>query len=79
MNIVNIVIIISSDLNKLNDGIGEKIGMFCYLLFSFLFSLIIAFLYGWKLTLVVMTSTPVIIFCAALVAKVIYFIRILEY
>lgn len=60
-----------SDLNKLNEGMGEKIGMFTYLVFSFVFSVAVAFLHGWKLTLVVMTSMPVIIICAALVAKVI--------
>ncbi|KAJ9598418.1 hypothetical protein L9F63_010893, partial [Diploptera punctata] len=43
---------ITEDLDKLQDGIGEKMGIFIYLLTTFIISTIMSFLYGWKLTLV---------------------------
>lgn len=49
---------------------GEKIGIFVYLIMSFVLSVIIAFCYGWKLTLVVLSGAPVIVMATAVVAKV---------
>lgn len=54
----------------MKDGIGEKLGIFTYLLSSFVSSVIIAFIYGWKLTLVVLSCAPIIIIATAVVAKV---------
>jgi len=59
------------DLDKLQDGIGEKMGMFVYLLTTFVISVIMSFLHGWKLTLVVLCCAPVMICAQAIVAKVI--------
>ncbi|XP_049836069.1 multidrug resistance protein homolog 49-like [Schistocerca gregaria] len=61
---------LAEDLDKLQDGIGEKLGMFIYLLVSFISSVIMSFFHGWKLTLVVLSSAPIIIFSTAVVAKV---------
>lgn len=35
------------DLNKIQDGIGEKIGMFTFSMSSFLASMVNAFVHGW--------------------------------
>ncbi|PNF32773.1 hypothetical protein B7P43_G04483 [Cryptotermes secundus] len=61
---------ITEDLDKLQDGIGEKMGIFVYLLTNFIISVIISFIHGWKLTLVVLCCAPVEIFAQAIVAKV---------
>lgn len=68
---VNFYIIFFRDLDKLQNGIGEKVGIFVYLITSFIFSIIISFIYGWELTLVMSSCTPVIIIATAIVAKVI--------
>lgn len=54
----------------MKEGIGEKLGIFTYLTTSFISSIIIAFIYGWKLTLIVLSCSPIIIFATAIVAKV---------
>nr|CAD7571344.1 unnamed protein product [Timema californicum] len=58
------------DLDKLQEGIGEKIGIFMYLMVSFVSSVIMSFIYGWKLTLVVLSCAPIIIAAQSVVAKV---------
>lgn len=67
-----------SDLDKLKEGIGEKLSIFIYLLMSFVISVVFSFFYGWKLTLVMMTCAPVIILCTAVVAKVVNDIKSLN-
>lgn len=54
----------------MKDGISEKLGIFTYLLVSFISSIVISFIYGWKLTLVVLSCAPVIVIATAVVAKV---------
>ncbi|XP_043290091.1 multidrug resistance protein homolog 49 isoform X2 [Venturia canescens] len=61
---------ITEDLDKMKDGIGEKLGIFTYLMVSFISSIIISFVYGWKLTLVVLSCAPIIVIATAIVAKV---------
>ncbi|KAG7198448.1 hypothetical protein KM043_005833 [Ampulex compressa] len=61
---------ITEDLDKMKDGMGEKVGIFIYLMTSFFSSIIISFIYGWKLTLVVLSCAPVIVIATAVVAKV---------
>ena len=46
------------DLNKLQEGIGEKIGMMFFFVGTFLLSLIVAFVHGWELTLVILCMMP---------------------
>lgn len=58
------------DLDKMKDGISEKLGVFTYLMVSFISSIIISFVYGWKLTLVVLSCAPIIVIATAVVAKV---------
>ncbi|XP_015603415.1 multidrug resistance protein homolog 49 isoform X2 [Cephus cinctus] len=61
---------ITEDLDKMKDGIGEKLGIFTYLMVSFISSIVISFVYGWKLTLVVLSCAPIIVIATAIVAKV---------
>ncbi|EZA49880.1 multidrug resistance protein homolog 49 isoform X2 [Ooceraea biroi] len=61
---------ITEDLDKMKEGIGEKLGIFTYLIMSFISSIVISFVYGWQLTLVVLSCAPIIIIATAIVAKV---------
>lgn len=63
-------LILSRDLDKMKEGISEKLGIFTYLMVSFISSIIISFIYGWKLTLVVLSCAPIIVIATAIVAKV---------
>ena len=47
------------DLTKIQEGIGEKIGMFIFFMTIFLASLVNAFIHGWELTLVMLSAMPV--------------------
>lgn len=58
------------DLDKMREGMGEKLGIFTYLVASFTSSIVISFVYGWKLTLVVLSCAPIIVIATAVVAKV---------
>nr|XP_040221248.2 multidrug resistance protein homolog 49 [Anopheles coluzzii]XP_040221249.2 multidrug resistance protein homolog 49 [Anopheles coluzzii] len=60
---------ITDDLDKLKEGIGEKLSIFTYLVMSFVISVIFSFFYGWKLTLVILSCAPIIILATAFVAK----------
>lgn len=60
----------TEDLDKLKEGIAEKVAIFVFLIMTFATSIIASFVYGWKLTLVVITCCPFIILSTALVAKI---------
>ncbi|XP_073848261.1 multi drug resistance 49 isoform X1 [Musca autumnalis] len=60
----------SENLNKMKEGINEKVVIFTFLIMSFVIAIIASFIYGWKLTLVVLASCPLIIVSTALVAKI---------
>ncbi|XP_075169480.1 multi drug resistance 49 [Haematobia irritans] len=60
----------SEDLNKMKEGINEKISIFVYLIMTFVVAIVASFIYGWELTLVVVASCPLIIVSTALVAKI---------
>ncbi|KYO26614.1 hypothetical protein Y1Q_0019105 [Alligator mississippiensis] len=59
-----------SDVSKINDGIGDKIGMFFQAIATFLTGFIVGFTKGWKLTLVILALSPVLGFSSALWAKI---------
>ena len=48
------------DLNKLQEGIGEKVGMLVFSVVSFIVQIVNAFVHGWELTLVMLAVQPVI-------------------
>ncbi|KAK2720057.1 hypothetical protein QYM36_004086, partial [Artemia franciscana] len=61
---------ITEDLNKIQEGIGEKIGMFLFSLVGFLAGLVNAFIYGWELTLVILAPMPVLVIGLGFLGKV---------
>nr|WEU75111.1 ABCB1-mScarlet-I fusion protein [Vector pPB-pCoBlast-actin5c-abcb1(67-1411)-mScI] len=61
---------VTEDLNKLQEGIGEKIGMFVFFFVTFIASLINAFVHGWELTLVIMSVFPLLGITSGIMAKI---------
>ncbi|TFK07636.1 circadian-associated transcriptional repressor [Platysternon megacephalum] len=58
------------DVSKINEGIGDKIGMLFQAIATFLTGFIVGFTKGWKLTLVILAVSPVLGLSAALWAKI---------
>ncbi|XP_044766756.1 ATP-dependent translocase ABCB1 [Coccinella septempunctata] len=58
----------SDDLNKLEEGLGEKIPMFLYMQAVCVSSLALAFFKGWELALVCLTSLPLSMICISIVS-----------
>ncbi|KAJ8942717.1 hypothetical protein NQ318_017016 [Aromia moschata] len=50
--------IFTQNISKIEDGIGEKIGIFLFFESTFVSGIIMALIYGWKLALVCMVSLP---------------------
>ncbi|XP_072010354.1 ATP-dependent translocase ABCB1 isoform X3 [Engystomops pustulosus] len=61
---------LTDDVQKINEGIGDKIGMLIQSLTTFITGFIIGFIKGWKLTLVILAISPVMGASAAIWAKV---------
>ncbi|KAJ1063049.1 hypothetical protein K5549_012524 [Capra hircus] len=61
---------LTDDVSKINEGIGDKIGMFFQAMATFFTGFIIGFTKGWKLTLVILAISPVLGLSAAIWAKV---------
>uniref|UniRef100_A0A8B9KNS2 ATP-binding cassette, sub-family B (MDR/TAP), member 5 n=1 Tax=Astyanax mexicanus TaxID=7994 RepID=A0A8B9KNS2_ASTMX len=51
---------LTDDINTINDGLGDKICIFVQFFCRFLAGIIIGFIYGWKLTLVIMSVSPLL-------------------
>lgn len=62
--------LISRDINKIKEAIGEKLAIFFFQVMIFIVSIVISFVYSWQLTLVVLTCCPFIIISTAMVAKI---------
>jgi ATP-binding cassette subfamily B (MDR/TAP) protein 1 len=60
----------NSDLKRVEDGINEKLGLAIHYLSATVIDLVTAFIYGWKLTLVVLALTPVLAASTAVMTKV---------
>uniref|UniRef100_A0A8C3P4M8 ABC-type xenobiotic transporter n=1 Tax=Cyanoderma ruficeps TaxID=181631 RepID=A0A8C3P4M8_9PASS len=58
------------DVSKINEGIGDKIGLLVQALTTFVAGFIVGLIRGWKLTLVILAVSPVLGLSAALWAKV---------
>lgn len=54
----------------MDDGIGNKIGMFVQAMTTVLVGLVMGFLYGWKLTLVMIAVSPLMVIAGGIIAKV---------
>ncbi|CAD5111259.1 DgyrCDS587 [Dimorphilus gyrociliatus] len=57
------------DINKVEEGIGDKVGTIFAGLSGFIGGFVIAFVKGWKLTLVILATTPIIAILGAAVSK----------
>ncbi|KAF0926539.1 hypothetical protein E2562_026027 [Oryza meyeriana var. granulata] len=60
---------ISADTTLIQGAIGEKVGKFLQLVTTFLGGFVLAFLKGWLLTLVMLSTIPPFIFAAGIVSK----------
>ena len=58
----------AEDLNKIQEGIGEKIGMFIFFMTICLCSISNAFYHGWELTLVMIAAMPLLMIAVAIIA-----------
>uniref|UniRef100_A0A8U7MU47 ABC-type xenobiotic transporter n=1 Tax=Corvus moneduloides TaxID=1196302 RepID=A0A8U7MU47_CORMO len=58
------------DVSKINEGIGDKMGLLVQSLTTFVVGFIVGLIRGWKLTLVILAVSPVLGLSAALWAKV---------
>ncbi|NXP32814.1 MDR1 protein, partial [Leiothrix lutea] len=56
---------LTDDINTIREGIGDKISIFLQFFSTFVSGLIVGFIYGWKLTLVVMSVSPFLAASAA--------------
>ncbi|KAM3821027.1 ATP-binding cassette sub-family B member 5 [Vipera latastei] len=57
---------LTEDINTIHKGIGDTIGIIIQNFSTFLTAIIIGFAFGWKLTLVILTVTPLIAVSGAL-------------
>ncbi|XP_029444910.1 ATP-binding cassette sub-family B member 5-like isoform X2 [Rhinatrema bivittatum] len=60
---------ISDDINKINDGIGDKIGHLFQNVSTFVAGIVIGFIKGWQLTLVILATSPLVAISAAFCSK----------
>ncbi|XP_072250387.1 ATP-dependent translocase ABCB1 [Leuresthes tenuis] len=61
---------LTDDVYKIQEGIGDKVGMLLQSFSTFIASFIIGFTKGWKLTLVILAVSPALGISAALFSKV---------
>uniref|UniRef100_A0A8C6F8H8 ATP binding cassette subfamily B member 1 n=1 Tax=Monodon monoceros TaxID=40151 RepID=A0A8C6F8H8_MONMO len=61
---------LTDDVSKINEGIGDKIGIFFQSMATFFTGFTVGFTQGWKLTLVILAVSPVLGLSAAIWAKI---------
>ncbi|XP_022359035.1 ATP-binding cassette sub-family B member 5 [Enhydra lutris kenyoni] len=61
----------TNDINKISDGIGEKIALLFQNVSTFSIGLAVGLVKGWKLTLVILSTSPLIIASAAIFSRII--------
>ncbi|XP_047610351.1 ATP-binding cassette sub-family B member 5 [Phacochoerus africanus] len=61
----------TEDINKINDGIGDKIALLFQNMSTFSIGLVIGLAKGWKLTLVTLSTSPLIIASAAMFSRIV--------
>lgn len=62
---------IADDVTKVQNGIGDKFGMLIHSLAMFIAALVIGFVYSWRLTLVLLALTPLMIITTAITGVII--------
>jgi ATP-binding cassette, subfamily B (MDR/TAP), member 1 len=60
---------VSSDVDLIQAGIGDKVGSAVQFVSSFLVGFLIAFIYSWELTLVILAVAPVLAICGSIFAQ----------
>ncbi|XP_063686131.1 ATP-dependent translocase ABCB1-like [Bolinopsis microptera] len=60
---------LTSDINKLKDGMSDKVSMAVQWITAFLAGFIIAFFYEWRLSLVIMSTSPLLAISGYLFSK----------
>ncbi|CAF4831175.1 unnamed protein product [Rotaria sp. Silwood1] len=60
---------LTDDVNKIHDGIGDKLGSTSQFLGAFFTGFILGFVKGWKLTLVILSISPLLFSSAVLFSK----------
>lgn len=60
---------VASDVDLIQAGIGDKIGSAFQFMSTAVVAMIVAFIYTWKLSLVILSVTPVLAFCGGVFAK----------
>ncbi|XP_059164342.1 ATP-dependent translocase ABCB1-like [Physella acuta] len=60
---------LADDLERVKEGIGDKTGLAIQFLSQFLAGILLGFVKGWKMTLVLMSLTPLLAICAAVLGK----------
>jgi len=68
---VNISLFINSDVDQIESGIGDQLALFFQYVSAFFAGFIIGFIYGWKLTLVILAVSPLLAVAGGLMARVI--------
>ncbi|XP_059027307.1 ATP-binding cassette sub-family B member 5 [Mustela lutreola] len=61
----------TNDINKISDGIGEKIALLFQNISTFSIGLAVGLVKGWKLTLVILSTSPLIIASATIFSRII--------
>uniref|UniRef100_A0ACB8FV11 Multidrug resistance protein 1 n=1 Tax=Sphaerodactylus townsendi TaxID=933632 RepID=A0ACB8FV11_9SAUR len=56
---------LTDDINTIQDGLGDKISLIVQFSATFVAGIIIGFSYGWKLTLVILAMSPVLVVAGA--------------
>ena len=59
-----------SDVNKIQEGIGEKLGMIFQMVSQFFAGFIVGFVYGWQLTLVILAVSPLLAISGGVMGRV---------
>ena len=63
-------VVVCSDVEKIQSGIGEKIGLFLQYVTTFLLGYTVGFVQGWKLTLVLISVVPLLLVVAVILTTV---------
>ena len=59
-----------SDVTKVQDGIGDKLGNFFQWISTCIAGMVIGFVYGWKLSLAIMATSPLLVASGIVFTKV---------
>ena len=54
----------------MQEGIGEKIGMLCFFLSTFILSIVTAFSKGWELTFILLSMIPLMGISSGFLARI---------